>query len=303
VAGTWRDRPAAHLTRHFFNALFDLGFLSREGADAFIRVLIWIVSVIFAFGLLLTRMYMIKYGALGGADPAPYLRALAADTTLAFGLPMWIAAFVTVLISHSLVPDETDFRVLTPLPITRAFVFRTKLLALAIFCGMFIAASEIAVTPLVAMISARRDAPYPPPVSVAAYWIVGTIACAFSVLIVIAVNGLATAVVPRSRVHSVTAAIRSAMLVALMLAVPFVFALPADADRLAEHSRMMYLLPPAWFLGVERLVFGGADEYMTRLAHIGIAAFSTAAAVSLASYVLLYRRFDRVMLRSLHIAR
>src|SRR3954471_9263025 len=188
VTAAGRDRPFAQLTRHFFNALFDLGFLSREGADAFIRVLLGIVAVIFAFGLLLTRMYMIKYSALGGPDPAPYLRALAADTTLAFGLPMWIAAFVTVLISHSLVPDERDFRVLTPLPITRAFVFGAKLLALAIFCGLFIGASEIAVTPLVAMISARRYAPYPPPVSVAAYWIVATIACAFSALIVIAVN-------------------------------------------------------------------------------------------------------------------
>src|SRR5437764_975096 len=73
----------------------------------------------------------------GAADPLPYLSALAADTTLAFGLPMWIAAFITVLISHSLVPDETDFRVLMPLPVTRAFIFGTKLLALAIFCVMF----------------------------------------------------------------------------------------------------------------------------------------------------------------------
>ena len=49
-----------------------------------------------------------EYAALkGAADPVPYLSALAADMTLAFGLPMWIAAFITVLISHSLVPDET----------------------------------------------------------------------------------------------------------------------------------------------------------------------------------------------------
>ena len=34
-----------------------------------------------------------------------------------------------------------------------------------------------------------------------------------------------------------------------MLALPFVFALPANADRIAAHSRSMYALPPAWFLG------------------------------------------------------
>ena len=300
----WRDRPAAHLTRHFFDALFDLGFLSREGADAFIRVLLGIVAVIFSFGLLLTRIYMAKYGALkGAADPAPYLHALAADTTLAFGLPMWVAAFVTVLISHSLVPDETDFRVLSQLPVTRGFIFGTKLLALTIFSGIFIGASLIAVTPLVGMISSSRHAPYLPPVSLVAYWIVGMMSSVFSVLAVVAVVGMLTAVLPRSRVHGVTAAIRSTMLVVLMLAVPFVFALPADADRLAAHSPVMYLLPPAWFLGVERLIFGGGDAYTARLAQIGLTAFFAAAAISLAGYLLLYARFDRVMLRSMHVAR
>src|SRR5262249_46318279 len=104
-------------------------------------------------------------------------------------------------------------------------------------------------------------------------------------------------------VHGVTASIRSVLLVALMLAVPFVFALPADADRLAAHSRAMYLLPPAWFLGVERLVFGGGDDYTTRLAHIRLSAFGVAASMSLAGYLLLYGRFDRVMLRSMRVRR
>src|SRR5947207_8064360 len=162
------------LTRHFFDALFDLGFLSREGADAFIRVVIGVVAVIFSFGMLLTRVYMIKYAPLSGApNPEPYLRALAADTTLAMALPMWIGAFVTVLISHSLLPDDTDYRVLMPLPIRQSFIFGAKLLALMIFCGLFIAASLIAVTPLVAIISARRSAPTLLPVSIVAYWAVG----------------------------------------------------------------------------------------------------------------------------------
>lgn len=300
----WRDRPLAHLTGHFFDSLFDLGFLSREGADAFIRLLLGVIAVIFSFGLLLTRIYMAKYASLkGAADPTPYLNALAADTTLAFGLPMWIAAFITVLISHSLVPDEIDFRVLMPLPVTRAFIFGSKLLALAIFCAMFIGASLVAVTPLVGLISASRHAPTSPPVALGAYWIVGVMACACSVLAIVALNGLLTVVVPRSRMHGVTASTRSLLLAALMLAVPFVFALPADADRIAAHSRAMYLVPPAWFLGVERLVFGGADAYTSRLAAIGLLALSVAAAISVASYFALYRRFDRVMLRSLHVAR
>ena len=291
------------LTRHFFDALFDFGFLTREGADAFIRVVIGIVAVIFAFGMLLTRMYMIRYASLHGPDPGPYLRALAADTTLAFALPMWVGAFVTVLISHSLVPDETDFRVLMPLPVRQSFIFGAKLLALTIFCGIFVGASLIAVTPLVAMISASRKAPYPLPVSLLAFWIVGAAGCLFGVLAVVAVNGLLSTCAPRTRVHGVTAVVRSAMMGALMLTVPFVFSLPAQAEPLAAHSPAMYFAPPAWFLGVERLIFGGADAYTARLGRIGLAACAVVTAISAASYFVVYRRFDRVMLRSLQITR
>ena len=292
------------LTRHFFDAQFDMGFLSREGADAFIRVVLGIISVILAFGLLLTRIYMAKYAGLrGGPDAEAYLRALAADTTLAFALPMWIAAFVTVLISHSLVPDETDFRVLMPLPITQRFIFGTKLLALAIFCGIFISGSLAAITPLVAMISASRHAPSLPPVALAAYWIIGGAGCLFSILLVVSLNGVLTIAVPRSRVHGITAAVRSVMLGGLMLAVPFVFSLPAQEGRLAAHSPMMYFVPPAWFFGIERMVFGGADDYALRLARIGMAAVFLVTAVSAACYVIVYRRFDRVMLRSLQVFR
>ena len=127
--------------------------------------------------------------------------------------------------------------------------------------------------------------------------------CAFSVLAVVAINGLLTVLVPRSRVHGVTASVRSVLLVGLMLAVPFVFALPANADRIAAHSRAMFALPPAWFLGVERLVFGGADAFTAQLGLIGVAGFSAAAAAAVASYIAIYRRFDRVMLRSLSVAR
>ena len=39
---------------------------------------------------------------------------------LIIGLPMLLVAFVTLLVSHSLFPDERDFRILGPLPVTQA---------------------------------------------------------------------------------------------------------------------------------------------------------------------------------------
>ena len=133
-----RRHPAALLTRHFFHALFDFGVFSQEGADSFVRVVIGIIAALIALGMLLRRMYAMKYGELVAARSAePYARALLADTTVVIALPMWIVAFVTVLVSQSLFPDETDFRVLMPLPIDRSVVFGAKLLALGLFAGLF----------------------------------------------------------------------------------------------------------------------------------------------------------------------
>ena len=70
-----------------------------------------------------------------------------AGEALVIGLPMLVVAFATVLVSHSLFPDETDFRVLLALPISRRVVFLSKLGALALFAGLFIVATHLAADP------------------------------------------------------------------------------------------------------------------------------------------------------------
>ena len=61
---------------------------------------------------------------------------------------MLVVAFATLLVSHSLFPDETDFRVLLALPVSRRLVFLSKLAALALFAGIFIVASHVAMLPV-----------------------------------------------------------------------------------------------------------------------------------------------------------
>jgi hypothetical protein len=189
------------------------------------------------------------------------------------------------------------------LPITQGFIFRAKLLALAMFCGLFIGGSLLGLTVLVLVISSNIFAPNPLLVSVAAFWVIGAAGCLFSVLTIVAVNGLITILVPRSRVHGVVATVKTLMLAALMLSIPSVLALPAQAGAIAAHSRTLYFVPPAWFLGIERLVFGGADAYTATLGRIGIAVFSGVALTAAGSYLVLYRRFDRVMLKTVEVAR
>ena len=166
-------------------------------------------AAILAFGFVLVRMYAIRYGQIATFPTAePYTRALMADTTLVIALPMWIVALVTVLVSHSLFPDETDFRVLMPLPIARPIVFAAKLAALGLFAGLFTLASHVAITPLALLISAVDAVP----LRLLSFWAASLAASAFAILGIAAANGVLIALTPRSRVHALTAAMRISML-------------------------------------------------------------------------------------------
>jgi len=304
MSARFRERPAGLLTRHFFRALFDFGVFTQEGADAFVRVIIGLVALLISLGLLLVYMYAKKYAALfAAATGEPYAQALLADMTLAIALPMWIVALVTVLVSHSLFPDETDFRVLMPLPIGQRLVFGAKLLALALFAGLFTLTGHVAITPLVMRISAGRWAIDAPLLGVIAFWIASVTASVFALLAIVAMNGLLIAWTPQRHVHALTAAVRSAMLGALVLLLPFVTALPTQSLELAQHSRLLLLAPPAWFMGVERVLLGHRDAYFLQLAQLAAVGLASVVVIALGSYATLYRRFDRVMLHSFGVSR
>ena len=196
-----RDRPWHRLTKHFFVGLFDFGVLSEAGSDAFQRLLIGIVAVILTFGLLLTRMYMGKYAALSAifTTRGPYRLAVMGDDALVIGLPMLVVAFAALLVSHSLFPDETDFRVLLALPISRRAVFLSKLLALVLFAGIFIVTANVAMTPLVVSMSIGKWTEQRLPVRLVAYWLASLGASAFVVLALTAINGVLLTCVPRAR--------------------------------------------------------------------------------------------------------
>lgn len=293
------QRPIGLLTGHFFHALFDFGVFTQEGADAFVRVILGLIALLISLGLLLVRIYVKKYAVLSAAPTSePYAHAVLADSTLAIALPMWIIALATVLVSGSLFPDETDFRVLTPLPIRRNVVFGAKLLALALFAGIFTLAGCVAVTPFVMRISVSRWATSAPALGVLAFWMAGVLASAFAVVAVVAVNGLLMTCAPRKHLRAVSAAMRSGMLAILVLALPFMFALPAQSLRFAQHSRLLFLAPPAWFMGLERALLGHRDAYFLQLTRLAVGASAVTVVLAVSSYVILYRRFDRVVLRS-----
>ena len=156
----------------------------------------------------------------------------------------------------------------------------------------------MALLPLSLLMSIGTFVGSPWPVQFSAYLVASLLASGFSVMAVTAIQGLLILTAPRGRLLAVSAALRSAMLCVLVIALPLVLRLPAQAGSFAAGSRWLYAAPPVWFLGVERWLLGDVSRaYVIPLTAIAGAAVASAAALAVGSYVYLYRRFDRVLVR------
>ena len=287
-----RNHPVAVLTRHFFTSLFDFGVLSEDGAESLKRLLLGGLAFAIAVGLLLARVFMTKYGMLAGAPPEVYLREVVADHAFLMALSMWVVAAAMALASQSLFPDEIDFRILMAQPLSRAEVFAAKLAALLLFAGLFVAGSQVALLPLggLTLIGAARAGTLLP--ATIAFAGSSLAASAFAALGIVAIQGLLVLLASRSRLLIMSGAVRSLLIGGLVLALPFVAQLPATAGAFAAHAWWLAWTPPAWFAGLERWLLGDATR--TSLALQAASAAAGAGAIATASYLTLYRRFDRM---------
>jgi hypothetical protein len=291
-----RDRPAVVLIHHFFTSLFDFGILSEAGAEALKRVLLGGLALLIAGGLLLTRVFLAKYGELAAAGPDVYAREIVADHAFLMALPMWMAASAMALVGQSLFPDETDFRILMAEPLSRLVVFGAKLGALLLFGGLFIAGTHVGVLPLAALTLIGASATGSFFAAAAAFAAASLAASLFAALAILAVHGLLVLLASRSRLLAFSGAVRSLLIGGLVLALPLVTRLPAAAGAFEAEAWWLAWAPPAWFVGLERWLLGDATH--GALAAQAAIATVAAAAITVVAYVRLYARFDRVTFQS-----
>jgi hypothetical protein len=213
------------------------------------------------------------------------------------GLPMLLVALVTLLVSDSLFPDERDFRILGPLPIRRSTIFGAKLAALILFAGMVAISIHLALVPVMLLTSINRFSEHAAVLRLGAWGLASAGASVFGVLFVSAIVGVFMLAASRSRMHSLSAISKSLMLGLLVLSVPLVFHLPAFGTAMATNSKWLVLVPPAWFVGLERVLLGSPDVWFVQLAGIALAAFGTAAAIVAIVYMVLFKHFERLLLR------
>ena len=90
---------------------------------------------------------------------------------------------------------------------------------------------------------------------------------------------------------------RSMVLGLLVVCLPLVSHLPTLGGALASRAPWMLFVPPAWFLGFQRTLQGLADAWLVQLGVVGLLATLLATTVVGVTYLVLFRQFERLMLR------
>jgi hypothetical protein len=278
--------------------MFDFGILTEAGADSFKHLLVGGIGGMIAFGFLIVRILIGRYIILGMAPtPEPYRRALLGDDMLMIGLPMMLVAFVTLLVSESLFPDERDFRILGPLPVARPTIFATKLAGLMLFTGLIVAVVHASLLPWLLLSSINRWLDHSVLARIAAWVIASVSASLFAVLAIAALVGILRLTLSHGRLHVITALAKSAVFAALVLCIPLVYHVAAVTSLLLTGSWWLTLVPPAWFVGLERMLVGSATPVLFRLAITALGGLALVSTITAVVYVLLFRHFERLVLQ------
>src|SRR5262245_55823969 len=201
----------AVLSRHFFGSFFRLSFLDDAGEESFKRAIAGILAGVIAFGLFLARVYASKYARLG-AMPTPfeYRAMLLADQLLMICLVMLPVMLVMALVSHSVFPDESDFRILMPLPLSGRVIFAAKATPLCLFASVFVAAASFGIGMPFTLVSGGRWAERTWVHRAVVQAITGALAAVFAIVAVIAVHGVIVLLAPRSRLRQILVALQTA---------------------------------------------------------------------------------------------
>jgi hypothetical protein len=287
------------LVRQFFQGFFRLSFLDDAGEESFTRVIFGVLAGFVAVGLWLPRIYAAKYGAFSAHGSAElYRQMLLADQLLVICLPMFIVAFAMALVCHSLFPDETDYRILVPLPISRRVIFSAKLLAMMLFASIFILTTNLAIGIPFSAVSTGRWATHYWPIRAIAQITAGVLGSVFAVAAVIAVQGLIVVLTPREWLRRVSVITQTGLVCILVVLLPVMLRVPAQSSTLHDQARFLYFVPPVWFLGVQEILLGNREAYFRGLTEIAVAGTILVGLVAFGCYAFVYRRFDRVILRS-----
>ena len=292
-----KSQVFVELTRHFVSVIVAPPLLTDLGVDYLRRTLASLVAMLIVTGIFLSRVFSKKYVDLGALlYPEPYHRALQADALLMIAFPMLVIGLAAVILAPMLFPDETDYRVLTPLPITRAQIFAAKLAALVLVVCIGVIAINAMASIWFPMFTGGWRNRHPFTVRMTAHAVATLAGSAWMFTAAMAAQGLILVALPLRLQQRIGLLIQATLLVALLLSVPFVIGFSSmDVSSVTVLAPPLIWLPPVWFLGIERWMLDGdrAGGYRDVATFVG-PAFAVTLLIIAASYLVIYRSAERL---------
>ncbi len=288
--------PQFELVRHFLSQMFALEQISsREHMQ---RTIAAALGLFGCLGFLLPRLYFGKYHYLSNLPTADlYLSAVRADRIFFIAVSMLTTGLVTVLQLQALFPGERDYLILKPLPVSLRQIFTAKFLSCFLVAVVVIVDTNLVISfvfPVVA--SGKWQHPGFGATYVLAHALATIGAGLFVFFVFTAMQGVLLNLLPPRVFERISVAVQAILLIALMVAAPYVLDLPNSHRTFAARPHWMWWFPPAWFLGIYETALGNRDIYFVRLAVMAAKASGIALAVSLAAYWVSYRRHARRVL-------
>lgn len=287
--------PFTTLQRHFFQSFFRLSFLDDAGEESFKRAIIYILAAAIAFGLFLARLYVGKYSGLG---EAPEIRLIVtADRLMLIALPMFFTTLLMALVSHSIFPDEIDFRTLMALPLSRRSIFAAKFAALLLFAVLVIGGVNGGLTLPLGLVVNSHSPGQSVMAAIAVQTIVGLWSSAYAAASIVALQGLVAVALPRMWLRRASIALQTALVAGLVLSLPFLARLPEFWLPIDQGASWLFFVPAGWFLGLQEWLLNGSMANASALAAVAVGSTAMVAMICIVCSLLVYRRFDQSVLR------
>ncbi|HKW99357.1 MAG TPA: hypothetical protein VJN43_16575 [Bryobacteraceae bacterium] len=279
---------AFELRRHFFLRFFDSELVSTPGQMRVVAA--GVLAILLSSSLLFVQAYWHKYIALDQMPtPEPYRLALLADVLFLITFSMFVIAMFTTLQWPALFPGLRDYLALAGLPVRMREVFVAKFTALVAFAGSFVIATTLPPSLILPMMIGGRYSTHPT-MQVPALFASCSLAALFVFFSLVAVQGVLLNLLPHRQFVRISLAIQGALLTALLCGFPLVLSISSLQNSMNQRPEWAVYVPPAWFLGLDQVIYGNHEPFAQRLAWVGLTSVAVAAAAAVLTYLWSYRR-------------
>ena len=286
------------LIRHFFSRMLDGDWSGERGQ--FQQAAIGLVSLLLPAGLLMVREGSLnpldasKYSILQRAGAVDALRAASlSDELTLITVLCCVTGLIALLEWQSLFPSGRDCLALASFPVRPRQLFAARFLTVMLFSTVLIAVLNLLpslIAPAELGGGWKVDAEWF--AQVAAQAAASGMACFFVFFAIVALQGLLLNLVPARWFVRVSASVQGLLVGVFLLGGIYSCNLKQWAPQRTPW------LPPVWFTGLHESLACAADPFSVLMAKRALFAAAIAAALTIAGYLVSYRRYRKLLLES-----